>query len=153
MHIWRPKQQIQVKALGLLWQEGKLLASEIHDDNGEIKGVRPLGGCVEFGKIWQLTLVREFKEELDIAIHIVSPPVIVENIYDHYGMRGHEIVFLANIALTDDRDLGCGPIIYQEDSSVQCRADWHDIAALRRSGLPLFPNGLIDRLDKGSVAT
>ena len=41
MTVWRPRQAIQVKALGLVWKAGKLLAGEIYSDDGSVKGVRP----------------------------------------------------------------------------------------------------------------
>ena len=41
MAIWRPSKRILVKVLGLAWHEGRLLATEIAADNGEVTGVRP----------------------------------------------------------------------------------------------------------------
>ncbi len=64
MTKWRPAQHGKVKALGLHWRDGKLLAAEVFDDQGRLKGVRPLGGGIEFGEHWQAALIREFKEEL-----------------------------------------------------------------------------------------
>ena len=40
---------IEVKALGLHWRGTALLASEIRETDGRLKGVRPLGGTVEPG--------------------------------------------------------------------------------------------------------
>ena len=57
MSIWRPQQNILVKARGLVWRDGLLLASEIYLDDGSIKGVRPLGGRLEFGETWRDALV------------------------------------------------------------------------------------------------
>ncbi|MEM7546624.1 MAG: DNA mismatch repair protein MutT [Pseudomonadota bacterium] len=39
MTVWRPQQVIRVKALGLVWRNGHLLAREIHRDDGSVKGV------------------------------------------------------------------------------------------------------------------
>jgi ADP-ribose pyrophosphatase YjhB (NUDIX family) len=44
----------------------------VRDDAGRIKGVRPLGGEIEFGESWQAALVRKFHEELGIGIFIVK---------------------------------------------------------------------------------
>ncbi|WP_456391088.1 NUDIX domain-containing protein [Profundibacter sp.] len=93
MNIWRPRQTIRVIAIGLNWRDGKLLATETMDNSGNIKGVRPLSGGVEFGETWQEALVREFQEELHIEITIISKPWVMENIYTHEGETGHEIVF------------------------------------------------------------
>ena len=61
MTPWLPSSTIRVKALGLHWRDGRLLASEVNRDDGTLKDVRPLGGTVEFGETWQDALIREFQ--------------------------------------------------------------------------------------------
>ena len=41
---------VKVKALGLHWRNGALLACEIRELDGTLKGVRPLGGIVKLGE-------------------------------------------------------------------------------------------------------
>lgn len=60
MTVWRPSQQIRVKVIGLAWRKDQLLAAEVEDDSGRIKGVRPLGGAIEFGESREEALHREF---------------------------------------------------------------------------------------------
>ena len=72
MTTWRPHPRIRVVAIGLHWRDGRLLAAEVRDDAGRLKGVRPLGGEIEFGESWQAALVRKFHEELGIGISIVK---------------------------------------------------------------------------------
>ncbi len=98
MHVWRPAQTIKVKSLGLHWRDNRLLAAEVYDDAGNLKGVRPLGGAIEFGEDWKTALVREFKEELNVDVVVSGQPIIMENIYEHEGQTGHEIVFIANVS-------------------------------------------------------
>ena len=69
MSTWRPHPHIRVVALGLHWRGGRLLAAEVRDDAARIKGVRPLGGEIEFGESWRTALVREFNEELGVGHH------------------------------------------------------------------------------------
>jgi hypothetical protein len=52
MNIWRPSQNIRVIAIGLNWRGDRLLAVEVLNDEAKLKGVRPLGGGVEFGETW-----------------------------------------------------------------------------------------------------
>lgn len=99
MTIWRPQPSIRVKAIGLAWHDDLLLAAEVLDDAGRLKGVRPLGGAVEFGERWRTALVREFEEELGLAVEVVGEPIVLENIFTHEGARGHEIVFAADVRL------------------------------------------------------
>lgn len=57
-----------MKALGLHWRGDRLLAAEVLDDAGRIKGVHPLGGTVEFGETAEAAVIREFREELGIKV-------------------------------------------------------------------------------------
>lgn len=75
MTTWRPPSHIRVKALGLHWRAGKLLAAEVRTDSGRIKGVRPLGGSVEFGETAKEAVIREFKEELGVDVSVRAGPV------------------------------------------------------------------------------
>ena len=142
MTIWRPAQSIQVKALGLIWRDGRLLASEITRDDGSVKGVRPLGGRVEFGETWRDTLLREFDEELGMRVDITGAPLFLENIYTHQGAIGHDLVILADVALSDGAFHGQDVIEYHEDNGELCRARWFDVDTLDQGALELYPNGL-----------
>jgi len=148
MTIWRPQQNIRVKALGLVWREGRLLASEIYRDDGTVKGVRPLGGSLEFGETWRAALVREFDEELGVAVTVVGIPMILENIYTHQGMVGHEVVFVSDVTFPADAYAQDDVITYFEDNGVKCIARWYDVATLDCGGLALYPNGLKAELQK-----
>lgn len=149
MTIWRPAPTMLVKAIGLVWREGRLLASEVRSDDGSLKGVRPLGGRLEFGESWQNALIREFNEELGIEITIAGAPRLMENIYTHEGQTGHEILFVADVRCAPGA-LGAGPIDYAEDNGVMCWANWFDVGALDTPGQPaLFPAGLKDNLTTG----
>ena len=142
MAVWRPAQTIRVKALGLHWREGKLLAAEVLSDDGKIKGVRPLGGSVEFGKAWQGALLREFQEELGIDVRIISAPNVIENLYMHEGSQGHEIIFVAEVAFPTGAFAGEDSIEFFEDNGTKCVARWFDLKDLESHGIPLFPEGI-----------
>jgi ADP-ribose pyrophosphatase YjhB (NUDIX family) len=151
MTIWRPVQHIRVKALGLAWKHGRLLASEVYTDDGRVKGVRPLGGSVEFGETWQTALIREFQEELGVRIEISSPPLVMENIYIHHGMTGHEVIFAVDVRLPDTfPDADC--IEYREDDGTPCIARWFDLSELDKGDLALYPSGLKTRLAKRAAS-
>lgn len=151
MTVWRPQPSIQVKALGLVWRRGQLLASEICEDDGRIKGVRPLGGRLEFGETWHAALIREFREELDVTVKVVGAPFILENIYEHHGALGHEIVFLADVLFPEGAYQDAESITYQEDTGETCRARWFDVDMLEGSGLALYPSGLKAKLKERSA--
>lgn len=153
MTIWRPHQGIRVKAIGLLWQGTRLLVADVYDDSGGLKGVRPLGGSVEFGETWQAALKREFQEELGICIQISGALAVLENIYHHEGQLGHEIIFAADVTLANGSALPETSISFTEDNGTVCHANWRDLSELDTDrGLPLYPNGLKQRLTESDRA-
>lgn len=143
MNTWRPLSHIRVKALGLHWRAGRLLAAEVYDDAGRIKGVRPLGGGVEFGETSRTAVIREFKEELGIDIVVGGDPVFFENIYIHEGSLGHEVVALFDVTFLVGTFEGQDSIVFHEDSGEACIARWFDLDTLNlKDGPELYPAGL-----------
>lgn len=143
MTNWRPHAHIRVVAIGLHWRDGRLLAAEVRDDAGRIKGVRPLGGEIEFGESWRAALVREFNEELGIDVTLKGEPLMLENIFMHEGATGHEVMFISEVEFPDAAFRGQDRIDFREDNGEQIVARWFDLADLDADGAPsLFPTGL-----------
>lgn len=136
---WRPAPAIRVKALGLLWREAHLLCAEVPDDQGQTKGLRPLGGTVAFGESWRTALVREFREELGVTVAISGPQMVLENLYTHEGAPGHEVLFIADVTCAAPLGAGLAPIAFQEHDGTPCQARWVRPDDTR---LPLYPEGL-----------
>jgi 8-oxo-dGTP pyrophosphatase MutT (NUDIX family) len=144
---WRPHSHIRVVAIGLHWRGGRLLAAEVRDDAGRIKGVRPLGGEIEFGESWRAALMREFNEELGIDITITGEPLMMENIFMHEGATGHEVMFISEVAFPDGAFRDQDRIDFREDNGEQIIARWFDLDDLDVEGGPsLYPTGLKDLL-------
>lgn len=101
MSIWRPRQAVRPVAIGLLRDGGRLLVAEVLQDDGAVKGWRPLGGGIEFGETAEAALKREFREELGVEAEITGSPTIFENLYEHAGHTGHEIIFAFPVAVAD----------------------------------------------------
>lgn len=132
-----------MKALGLHWRGDRLLAAEVLDDAGRVKGVRPLGGSVEFGETAEEAVIREFREELGITVDILAPPVFMENIFTHDGSLGHEILAIFTLALPARAFDGQERIAFKEDDGTSCFAEWYPISSLDLPGRPqLYPAGL-----------
>ncbi len=138
---------IRVKALGLLWRGPRLLAFEVYDDEGRLKGVRPLGGSVEFGETAQDAVVREFKEEIDTEVSVLAAPMVLENVFVHEGQSRHEILFVFDLDVSPRAFEGRDRIHFQEDDGTSMVAAWYDLRELDTDGKPeLYPKGLKSRL-------
>lgn len=141
MTYWRPASEIRVKVLGMLWHGGRFLAVDVRDDAGNLKGVRPLGGSVAFGETRETALAREFMEEVGQTIRLLGPWEAYENLYWHEGERGHEILFIAPIAIDDPAFLRQEVIHFQEDNGMPCIARWFTPEDVQAGRLCLFPEG------------
>lgn len=146
MTKWRPLGDIQVKVIGICIDQNRLLAMDVHSDRGKVKGVRPLGGHIEFGETRETALRREFQEELGTAVDIGDDWFTFENIYMHHGKMGHEFVFAVETLLLDTDLLKKEIIAFSEDSGTQNTARWHDLDSLRSGKVELFPSRLIEIL-------
>lgn len=144
MTTWRPRPAVRVIAIGLAWCDGRLLVAEVRDDAGRLVGHRPLGGGVAFGERWRDALIREFREEVGVAVTIRGDPTVLENLFRHEGAVGHEIVFAADVMLPPDALPGPGPHRLHENDGTPFAARWVDPAAL---DAPLLPEGLAAALD------
>lgn len=143
MGIWRPRNTIRFKALGLHWRDDRLLAAEVYDDAGRIKGVRPLGGGVEFGETAQIAVAREFREELGIHVVTIGEPLFFENIYVHEGAPGHELLVIFEVEFPAGAFIGESRIVFHEDNGEPGIARWFDLGELDLPGGPeLYPAGL-----------
>jgi 8-oxo-dGTP pyrophosphatase MutT (NUDIX family) len=147
MTTWRPHPHIRVVAIGLHWRNGRLLAAEVRDDAGRIKGVRPLGGEIEFGENWRSALAREFNEELGIEITLRGEPLMLENIFTHEGATGHEVMFISEVEFPGDAFRDQDRLEFREDNGIEIVARWFDLGDLDVEGGPsLYPSGLKDLL-------
>jgi hypothetical protein len=140
MAIWRPPAEIKVKVLGIALRGDAMLAVEVLRDDGSLKGIRPLGGTVEFGETREAALDREFREELGCGIKITGPWLALENIYEHEGAAGHEIVFAAQIELGD-------PALYEREQidfmdGIPSTARWYNRSSAVLRAVAVYPNGL-----------
>jgi hypothetical protein len=145
MTVWSPPAGIRVKVLGLAWRGDALLLGEVEDSSGRVKGLRPLGGTVEFGEPREATLRREFQEELGCDVTIAGPWHAFENLYEHEGAVGHEYVFVADVVLGDTSYLERERFRYSEANGIACHAIWCPPAALP-TGVALYPEGLLELL-------
>ncbi len=145
--IWRPPQRVRALAVGVVRRGDHLLVMEVFDDDGAIIGWRPLGGSIEFGERAAEAVQRELLEELGFAVHAPRLLVVLESIYDHHGATGHDIAFVFETAFADPAAYTRETFAFN-DGGVTNRARWIEIDRFRSGQETLFPNGLIERLQK-----
>lgn len=149
--VWTPSIAVAVKVIGLAWRGEALLVAEVEESDGRVKGVRPLGGSIEFGETREAALKREFAEELHCEISISGPWHTFENIYQHEGKTGHEFIFAANIVLADQDLYRRDRFNYLEHEGTRCCAVW--LAPLRLlADVELYPTGLAAAIEQGHIA-
>ncbi|MER0237132.1 NUDIX domain-containing protein [Fulvimarina sp. MAC8] len=136
---WSPPQRIRPIAIGLIVEDGHALLMEVRDRSGTLKGFRPVGGGIEFGEAAGHALTREFQEELGWKPLDLQFITVCENLFEHNGSPGHEIVFVfkgrrPNDAPPPDHRTR----IDFEDHGTPTSIRW--VRAGDLAGTPLFPD-------------
>lgn len=137
---WRPSNKIRGKVIGLAKHNNKLLVCEVLDDYGNLKGWCPIGGGIEFGETAKEALVREVYEELKCNAIITGDPIICENIFEHHGSKGHEIIFAFPIELSDKTIYSNNRFQIQEERGSTHWVQWIPLEQFERNEATLFPS-------------
>ncbi|WP_052354928.1 NUDIX domain-containing protein [Candidatus Protochlamydia sp. R18] len=143
---WRPNNSIRGKVIGLAKHENRLLVCEVLNDDGVLKGWSPIGGGIEFGETAQEALKREIQEELGCHVSITSDPIICENIFEHHGVKGHEIIFAFPIRLEDQAIYGKNRFQIHEYKGSSHWVEWIPIEHFEQGRAVLFPSILTNKI-------
>lgn len=142
---WRPAHQIRPIAIGIFQRDDQILAAPVYDDAGQIKGWRPLGGGLEFGEPAREALRREMREETRQEITDIRQIAVLENIFDHHGAQGHEVVFVLTARFVEPSVYAADQLAFEEDGQ-HGEAKWIALSKVRAGRTVLFPDGLADVL-------
>jgi ADP-ribose pyrophosphatase YjhB (NUDIX family) len=144
-HRWTPPQTVRAVAIGVVRSGDAILVMAVREDDGALKGWRPLGGCIELGERAVDALRREMLEELGEAIADPVQLCVLENIFEHNGARGHEIVFVFETSFVEPRIYEMDRIAFVDGSS-ELDAAWVELAKFREGRETLFPSDLLAHL-------
>ncbi len=145
---WRPNDKIRGKAVAIVKKDDCILVCEVRDDHGSLKGWVPPGGGIEFCETAQETLCREIAEEIGCTIQIHGPYQVFENIFDHQGFKGHEIVFAFRVTLDNEKIYKQARFPINEASGNTIWLEWIPISRFLNHQDLLFPNGILTALEK-----
>jgi 8-oxo-dGTP pyrophosphatase MutT (NUDIX family) len=130
-------------ALALIRRRDEILVGPVTELDGTVIGRRPPGGTIEFGESGSDAVVREIHEELRADITDVRYIGTIENIYTFRGKPEHELVRLYDARFSDPSFYSRDVIDCVEANGIRFTCVWKPIADFR-SGVPLYPTGLID---------
>lgn len=130
---------IELKAMCLFRQDGRLLVSKGVDSVKNKSFYRLLGGHIEFGETAEAGIRREIVEELGSEIENLKLVSVIENIFTYEGREGHEIDFLFSGDLTN-KGLNNQTILHVvEHNSLDFDAEWIPISSVTSGEIPLYP--------------
>jgi 8-oxo-dGTP pyrophosphatase MutT (NUDIX family) len=132
-------------AVGIVRRRNELLVMAVRNDDGGIKGWRPIGGTIEFGERAAEALRREFVEELGEPIGEPKLLSVIENLYSHYGAVGHEIIFVFETAFANEEAYRRGAFVFT-DGGMSVDVSWVGIEHFQTGRAQLFPTGLLQCL-------
>ncbi|MCB9676636.1 MAG: NUDIX domain-containing protein [Alphaproteobacteria bacterium] len=142
---WRPEPRVRATSIGVVYRGDAILVMAVLDDRGDVKGWRPPGGGIELGERAADALVREIAEEIEAKARIVGSLGVMENIYDHHGTIGHEIVFVFEVEL-ESPGLAVADAFSFRDGDFVVDVAWRPLDRFRTGADALFPVGLLERL-------
>jgi ADP-ribose pyrophosphatase YjhB (NUDIX family) len=142
------KEKIRVIALAILRCHDHLFVTEyIHPTTGK-PYYRPLGGGVDFYETGEDAVRRELMEEIEAPLMNVRYLSTLENIFTDAEGRRHQICLLYEAAFAEsERQILDYTVIGQEGSEA-FQAMWKPLSMFRNGDAPLYPNGLLDLLDR-----
>jgi diadenosine tetraphosphate (Ap4A) HIT family hydrolase/8-oxo-dGTP pyrophosphatase MutT (NUDIX family) len=136
---------IRPLAICVLRHGDHILVTEGVDPETGARFARPLGGGVEVGETSASAVVRELREEIGADLTDLRLLGVLENLFTYDGSARHEIVFVYDARLIDER-LYASPTITIREAGWTSPAVWKRLDSFR-ADCPLFPAGLLDLLN------
>ncbi len=145
----KKKKRIRPLALCVFRRGDKIFVSEGHDPKMDKTFYRPIGGGIEFGEAAADTVTREVMEEIQAEVADLLYLGTLENIFEYDGKPGHEICLIFDgCFLDEERNVDDYTVQGLGDDELLFTAMWKSLDFFRESNAPLYPDGLLEMLDK-----
>ena len=125
----------------------RIFVSEGRDSHKQETFYRTLGGTIEFGERGEQTVRRGLLEEIRAEITSLRYLGTLENIFMLEGVPGHEIVLVYEGDFVDGSMYG-RPVIVGQEGEKAIEAKWMPVADFRNGMSHLYPEGLLELLDR-----
>ncbi len=141
--------QIRPIAIVVFSDGDRMFVAEYYEPSTGKRFYRPIGGAIAFGERGRDCLVREVREELGAEIEDLAYLGMLENIFTFDGKPGHEIVLVYEAEFRDAHWYEVQSLKCREDDGSEFAAVWKDIDEFRMGKAILYPEALLDLLDRG----
>ena len=138
------EEKVRPIAICLCRDNDRILVSEFREKDRLY--YRSLGGTIEFGEHAEESIRREFQEEISADLTELRYLGMLENIYTHKGLRGHEIVLVYDGRLTDT-SLYKMEVIQGNELGTPLKAVWKRLDEFDPELSPVYPEGLLALLN------
>lgn len=143
------KDRIRPLALCVFRRGDKIFVAEGHDNKRDLTFYRPIGGGIEFGERAIDTIKREVQEEINAEVSNLVYLDTLENIFVYDGSPGHEICLIFDGTFVDDfRNADDYTVVGSDDDATLYNGSWKSLGFFRERHAPLYPDGLLELLDK-----
>ncbi|NIN67278.1 MAG: NUDIX domain-containing protein [Anaerolineae bacterium] len=127
--------------------DDRIFVGEYSDPSTGETFYRPLGGAIRFGELSRESITRELREEMGAEVKNVRYVGVLENIFTYDGKPGHEIVLVYEASFADVELYNIESIACCDDDG-EFVASWKSLADFRAGKDILYPEGLLDLLDR-----
>lgn len=138
--------RVRVKVVCVLRNAGRVLLTHAVDSHDGRRFLLPPGGGVEFRERLDDAIRRELLEELNVAIPSPKRVGLVESLFHYSGVEEHELVFVYEAECDDPTIVALDEVPVLESDGQILEARWYTPEEARGTGLPIFPEGLLELL-------